>query len=352
MEVTSHANALDSLHRTAAAAAAVRQGEPLSLKEVLQWGWHAVALLAYMGLRPAREELDPWLWDYLEAGEAALDVERDARWDERQRLSLLELVDILSAEELPLLEPRFYQGWQERGERCRTLRRQTRSALGASIGGEERQGLVYLLAAYHRLLRLPAAVSLDTAPAVAALPRLFDRTAGAGGRGRGSLGPSLQLRHHPGEPVQGLQVVQGLLDPFEVQGDVLVDHRVAETGQGAQLLRQLVRELRIGCEIADRLRIILEPQAPAGRQLARDVDDQLADGQQGEKHIVVQGKISLEIAGAPNLGADLPQVIHVAPQLGQAVDEVRHLRRSSKVRRRARSSQGARSAARIWMSRT
>lgn len=174
MEVTSHANALDSLRRTAAGAAAVGRGDPLSLKEVLQWGWHAAALLAYMGLRPARDQLDPWLWDYLEAGEAALDTERDARWEERQRLSLLELLDILSDEDLPLLEPRFYQGWQERGERCRTLRRQTRSALGAAIGGEEREGLLQLLAAYHRLLRLPAAVALDTAALTAALPRLFD----------------------------------------------------------------------------------------------------------------------------------------------------------------------------------
>lgn len=172
--VTSRANALDSLHRTAAGAAAVGRQDPLSLKEVLTWGWHAVALLAYMGLRPAREELDPWLWDYLEAGEAALEVERDARWEERQRLSLLELLDILSDEELPLLEPRFYQGWQERSERCRTLRRQTRSALGSSIGGPQREGLLLLLAAYHRLLRLPAAAALEAGEVARALPSLFD----------------------------------------------------------------------------------------------------------------------------------------------------------------------------------
>jgi hypothetical protein len=174
MTVYTRANALDSLERTAAGAAALRSGDPLSLKEVLTWGWHAVALLAYEALRPERDRFDAWLWDYLDAGESRFDPERDARWDERQRLSLLELLDILSAEELPLLEPRFYQGWQERTERCRTLRRQAAQAVGGAIGERDRQGLLLLLAAYHRLLRLPAAVDLDATAVSAELEHLFD----------------------------------------------------------------------------------------------------------------------------------------------------------------------------------
>lgn len=174
MITTSHDNALDSLRRTARAAGEVASEDPLSLKGVLAWGWHAVALLAYTVLRPAREELDAWLWEYLAAGETELEPERDARWEERQRLSLLELLDILSEEDAPILKPEFYQGWQDRVVRCRTLRRQVRSAVGSSITEGERTELLYLLAAYHRLLRLPAAVDLDPERVAATLPRLVD----------------------------------------------------------------------------------------------------------------------------------------------------------------------------------
>lgn len=177
MTVTTLANARDSIRRAADAASAASSADPLSLKGVLWWGWHAVALLAYNALRPARDDLDAWLWDYLEPGETALDPERDAHWSERERLSLLELLDVLSVEDLPILEPSFYQGWQDRTERCRTLRRQIRQVLGGSsaIADEAaRRDLLLLLAAYHRLLRMPASVSLDVGAVLAALPRLFE----------------------------------------------------------------------------------------------------------------------------------------------------------------------------------
>ena len=58
--------------------------------------------------------------------------------------------------------------------RCRTLRRQAGQAVGSSIAEGERTELLYLLAAYHRLLRLPAAVDLDPEAVARALPRLVD----------------------------------------------------------------------------------------------------------------------------------------------------------------------------------
>lgn len=181
-------NAEDSRRRARRAAEGMGD-DPLSLKEVLHWGWHAAALYAYAALRPHREELDSWLWDYLAAGTERLDAERDARWEERQRLSLLELVDLLSAEELEVLEPGFYQGWQDRLERCRTLRRQVAGVVGWSIGSEEERGkLLLLLAAYHRLLRLPAAVELDAGAVRGEVPRLLElveRLRGAAGAAGG-----------------------------------------------------------------------------------------------------------------------------------------------------------------------
>lgn len=179
--ITSAANALDSLERLALELelekARLEEGRAESspaLKGLLAWGWHAVALLAYMRLQPQRQDFDAWIWDYLEEGEPALDVIRDSHWEERQRLSLLELLDILSEVDLPLLKPEFYQGWQDRTERCKTLRRQAAAITGTSIGGEQRDELLVLLAAYHRLLRFPVPVELAVEPVLEALPRLLD----------------------------------------------------------------------------------------------------------------------------------------------------------------------------------
>jgi hypothetical protein len=179
--IASAANALDSVERLALELelekTRLEEGRPesaLALKGLLAWGWHAVALLVYMRLQPQRKAFDAWIWDYLGEGEPALDVIRDSHWEERQRLSLLELLDILSEEELPLLKPEFYQGWQDRTERCKTLRRQAAAITGYSIGADQRDELVVLLAAYHRLLRFPVPVELDVDPVLEALPQLLD----------------------------------------------------------------------------------------------------------------------------------------------------------------------------------
>ncbi|MEN8162968.1 MAG: hypothetical protein ABFS37_02470 [Acidobacteriota bacterium] len=167
-------NALDSLGRIPAE---LGQGTgPMDFKGVLYWGWHAVALLSHHRLRPARETFDHWFWDFLEAGEPAFDVERDALWEEKKRLSLIEILDILSSEELPILKPEFFQGWQDRTTRCRTLRKQVTAVIGTSVGQAQRDQLVLLLAAYHRLLRLPSTVELESSSLRAALPALFDLT--------------------------------------------------------------------------------------------------------------------------------------------------------------------------------
>lgn len=166
-------NTLDSLRRLSEE---LGRGatSPLALKGTLYWGWHAVALLAHHRLRPAQETFDHWFWDYLEAGEPAFDVERDARWEEKKRLSMLEMVDILSEEELPILKPEFFQGWQDRTTRCRTLRKHVGEVMGNSIGENQREDLVLLLAAYHRLLRLPSEVDLEAPTIQGALPALIN----------------------------------------------------------------------------------------------------------------------------------------------------------------------------------
>jgi hypothetical protein len=165
-------NALDSLKRIPGE---IGEGAgPLALKGPLHWGWHAAVLLAHHRLRPARDTFDQWFWTYLEGGETELETERDAHWDERQRLSLLEFIDMLSEAELSILKPEFYQGWQDRTTRCQTLRKRVADVLGASLSEQQRDALLVLLAAYHRLLRLPAPVEFDADALWKAMPALFD----------------------------------------------------------------------------------------------------------------------------------------------------------------------------------
>jgi len=162
-------SARDSLGRLGQA---LSSEDPLALKAALEWGWHAVALLAYVRLRPHREEFDAWIREYLEVGDPVLDVERDARWESRQRLSSLELLDLMSEPSLPMLKPEFYQGWQERSSRCRVLRQRVAGIIGASITAAQQERLLTLLAAYHRLVRLPADVTFQPEQVQDALPAL------------------------------------------------------------------------------------------------------------------------------------------------------------------------------------
>lgn len=171
---TSVDSALDSLERLAAELDKGPIENPLALKGILAWGWHAVALLSYMRMQPHRDRFDAWIWDYLDEGSPELDFERDAHWEERQRLSLLEILDIFSEVEMPLLKPEFYQGWADRTVRCQTLRRQIAEIIGGGINTEQREGLLILLAAYHRLLRFPAAVEVDVDRVTREMPQLLD----------------------------------------------------------------------------------------------------------------------------------------------------------------------------------
>lgn len=172
--VTTVDNVVDSLRRVVRDLDEDDARATRAVKGALAWGWHSVGLLAYRRLQPLRDRLDDRLREYLHPGEPDLDVERDAWWAERERLSHLELLDLLSEEELPLLEPEFFRGWVDPEVRCRRVRREMATLLGRGVDEEWRQRLLVLLAAYHRLIRLPAEVRLDPDAVLDAFPALLD----------------------------------------------------------------------------------------------------------------------------------------------------------------------------------
>jgi hypothetical protein len=167
-------NALDSMSRIARELKEKSTADVSALKSALVWGWHVVDILTYLRLLPDRANFDPWMQDYLHLGEPSLNVDRDALWDERRHLSLIEILDILSERDLAILKPEFYQGWQDRTSRCRDLRSHVASLIGANINSEQRGNLLYLLSVYNRLFHLPVGVSLDTTVIREKLPALLD----------------------------------------------------------------------------------------------------------------------------------------------------------------------------------
>src|SRR5205823_14529844 len=87
-------------------------------------------------------------------------------------------------------------------------------------------------------------------------------------------------------------------------------------------------------------------------ELSCDVDHELADGEQREKHVVVEREIPVESCRAGNSRPDRTQVVEVAPELRQALHEERHRAIAASFTRRVRRRKGSRSAARSWTSRT
>ncbi len=175
MDISPEQNALDSLRRMADDLTKKDAETEIALKGALMWAWHAVDLLIYIRLQPSRDLFDSWIQDYLTVGNVSLQLElRDAFWQERECLNFLVLLDLFSAVDLPILKPEFYHGWRDRGSRCRGLRNQVAKIVGTSINTVQRQQLLLLLAAYHRLFRIPADVSFDADPIREAFPVLLD----------------------------------------------------------------------------------------------------------------------------------------------------------------------------------
>ncbi|KAA3655599.1 MAG: hypothetical protein DWQ10_17105, partial [Calditrichaeota bacterium] len=167
-------NALDSLQRVKRGLNEIKVGDELAMKDVLAWSWHCIDLLANSRLQPARHNFDSWMQDFLRDSEHTMLVERDIHWSDSAHLNILELLDIFSPVHSSILKPEFYQGWQDRTSRCHNLREEVAKIVGRSLDDDLRDQLMVLLAAYNRLVHVPATVQIEQDKIKAALPAFFD----------------------------------------------------------------------------------------------------------------------------------------------------------------------------------
>ena len=56
---------------------------------------------------------------------------------------------------------------------------------------------------------------------------------------------------------------------------------------------------------ADGLRVVLERQTRASGEIARGVNDHLADDLKGMEHVVTEGEVPLKVGGGPHPGPDV-----------------------------------------------
>src|SRR3954463_12279554 len=165
---------------------------------------------------------------------------------------------------------------------------------------------------------------------------------------RAGFDPAYGLR----ELFDGTEAVQSLDDPRVVQRHVLVDQHVAESRQLLQIAGHGGRKPGNSGQIPDRFRVILEAEPVTGGELAGDIDHHLADDQQRMEDVVAQRNTLTQGIRTRDPEAKLIQVIEVPAQLCQPIDDRAHRANASSLSLRSLASQGSRSAARIWMSRT
>jgi hypothetical protein len=68
-----------------------------------------------------------------------------------------------------------------------------------------------------------------------------------------------------------------------------------------------------------------------GRELARDVDHELADREQREQDVVAKGEVALQGFSRRHPGPELSEMVEVPSQLGEALDQVGHRRMAASL---------------------
>jgi hypothetical protein len=163
-----------------------------------------------------------------------------------------------------------------------------------------------------------------------------------------SLFPALARdpAHDLQEPLDRFQPGQRLDHSLHVQRHVLVDQDVAESREALQLLDEVRRKPPVSNEIPHRLRIVLEAVASTGGEFARDIDHELTHGQERKQDVIVEGEVALEDLRARHPRPEVVEMIQVAPEFDEPLDEICQRRIASSLSRLIRRRKGTRSAAR------
>ena len=90
-------------------------------------------------------------------------------------LEFIQILDLLSEDELSCVSPRLHTGWEDKHYSCLRSRALARETTGVTLGETEREPLLTLAAYWNRIFRAPPPIRvrpreiLDAFPALAGL---------------------------------------------------------------------------------------------------------------------------------------------------------------------------------------
>ena len=159
------------LWSAAQAARARAETDLVALIEALDLGIRAAEVLAIQLLQPAKERLPATIAAQLATPAAEVEPHRDAIHVPKV-IQFIDVVDLLSEEELECVSPGMHRGWEDRAFACRRSRRVARETVGVTLTAPDQAHLLLLAAYRNRLFRCPPPVRLVTADIQSALPVL------------------------------------------------------------------------------------------------------------------------------------------------------------------------------------
>lgn len=143
----------------------------VALCETLDLGVRAAEILVIQRLQPVRGDFPATLGLLLETPVPEVVVPRDSVSTERT-LGFTDILDLLSDEALDCASPGLHRGWEDRVFSCRRSRATAREAVGVTLSGAEREGLLLLAAYRNRIFRTPPPVRIVRSEILAAFEHL------------------------------------------------------------------------------------------------------------------------------------------------------------------------------------
>ncbi len=138
-----------------------RGQDPVALTAGLELALRAFHLLTLGRLYQVKDQFPATNQSLMSVPEPAIDPPLDALAHPADFLAQIDLLDLLSAEDLPCVAPGLHRGWQDRTRSCQHARRITAGAVGFSIDAEEREELLGALALANRVHCIPPPVTLE-----------------------------------------------------------------------------------------------------------------------------------------------------------------------------------------------
>lgn len=135
----------------------------VALCELLDLGLHAAEILAIQKLIAVKDRFPATIALQLDTPDAEVEVQRDAI-SLPKALQFGDMVDLLSAAELPCVGPRLHRGWEDRRFSCRRSRDTAQEAVGFSLNAVEQEKLLLLAAYRNRIFRYSPPVRIEPEP--------------------------------------------------------------------------------------------------------------------------------------------------------------------------------------------